>query len=146
MIRSVSCGQRSLAGSQNLGDDLVFARRGPDFEPLVVLELADLRDDLGAAIEQADEVLIKPVDLASQDSRDWAGAWRQSAWGPEPDPSGSGKADCVLIDFRFICQLGKRRSEGSFHALPAGVSSGAPAARRRRPRSSKNRRKFVSNK
>ena len=58
--------QRALAGRQGLGDDLVFPRRRPDLEPLIVLDLTDLRDDLGAAIEQADQVLVEPVDLASQ--------------------------------------------------------------------------------
>ena len=66
MIRSVSCGSGPLLAAEHLGDDLVFSRSRPDFQPLVVLELADLRDDLGAAIQQADQVQIKPVNLVSQ--------------------------------------------------------------------------------
>ena len=49
-----------------MSNDLVFPRGRPDFQALVVLDLADLRDNLGAAIEQADEVLIKPVDLGPE--------------------------------------------------------------------------------
>ena len=81
MIRKVSCGQRTRAGGQGLGDDLVFARGRPDLESLVVLDLADLRDDLRAAIEQADEVLIEPVDLAPASSPGSGGACESDGFG-----------------------------------------------------------------
>ena len=58
--------ERALAGRQRLGDHLVFARGRPDLHPLIVFELDDLRRDLRAAIQESDEVLIQPIDLAPQ--------------------------------------------------------------------------------
>ncbi len=52
-----------------LRDDLVLARRRPDLDTLIVLDLADQRRDLGAAIEQADQVLIELVDLPPQSTQ-----------------------------------------------------------------------------
>ena len=77
MIRNVSWGSGPLLAAQDLSDDLVFPRGGPDLNPLVLLELTDLRDDLGATIQETDEVLIEAVDLSFGGSRDWGDASSQ---------------------------------------------------------------------
>ena len=83
-------GQRTLAGGQDLRDDLVFAGGRPDLQPLIVLDLADLGDDLGAAIEQADEVQIELVDLTPQ-ARERRAALRVGRLG---EPILGGSAGC----------------------------------------------------
>ena len=59
-------GKRALAGGQGPRDDLVLARRRPDLQPLMMLDLTDLRGDLGPAVEQVDQVEIELIDLPPQ--------------------------------------------------------------------------------
>ena len=119
-------GQRALAGGQGLGDDLVLARGRPDLEPLILLDLADLRGDLGAAIQQADEVLVEPVDLAPQARQTGLplGVGRLREQGP--DPSGSGRVDCVRKTSGSSVDSAKDgRKDRSVH-FPRGASSESP--------------------
>ena len=87
--------QRARAGGQGLRDHLVLARGRPDLEALIVLDLADLRGDLGTAIEQSDQVLVEPVDLPPQVSQSRVpfrvGRFRRTT----PIFRAAGWADCV---------------------------------------------------
>ena len=63
MIRIVSGGSGPALAAR-ARDDLVLASGRPDLDTLVVLDLTDEGGDLGATIEETDEILIELVDLS----------------------------------------------------------------------------------
>ena len=58
--------QWALTRGQGARDDFLLARGRPDFQPLFLLYLADLKRNFGASIEQGDQFLIDPVDFAPE--------------------------------------------------------------------------------
>ena len=132
MIRNVSGGNGPWLAARTCADHLVFARGRPDLEPLIVLELADLRDDLGAAVEQADQILVEPIDLASQapESRLALAIGRLSTKSPIFERTG--RLIACWQAYGSSGRLGKKRSEGSRHAhLPRKCHAGRRRSARR---------------
>ena len=80
---------RAPAGRERLGDHLVLARRRPDLQAPILLELADPKDDLRPSIQQTDELMVQPVDLLSQARQ--AGHRLRGRSPPRLDSRGRGK-------------------------------------------------------
>ena len=66
-------------GGEGLGDDLVLARRRPDLQPLLLLDLADLEGDLGAAVQERRRAPCRSGRSRPGGSPASGRAWRRAA-------------------------------------------------------------------